>query len=88
MSTQAVASLQTEIARLKHELETMKVADQIPAAGATVTVADYLLERLAQLNVTVRPFSTIQIFLATQIASRRQCSASQATSISVRTPAI
>ena len=65
MSTQAVASLQTEIARLKHELETMKVADQIPAAGATVTVADYLLERLAQLGVSVRSLSPTLIFPAT-----------------------
>lgn len=56
MSTQAVANLQTEVNRLKHELATMKVDDQIPSAGATVTVADYLLERLVQLKVTVRRY--------------------------------
>ena len=53
MSSQAVASLQSEVNRLKHELTTMKVDDQIPAAGQTCTIADYLLERLVQLKVTV-----------------------------------
>lgn len=31
----------------------MKVDDQIPAAAQNCTVADYLLERLVQLKVTV-----------------------------------
>ena len=57
-SSQSVASLQAAVNRLKHELATMKVDDQIPGASATVTIADYLLERLVQLKVTVsRPFS-------------------------------
>lgn len=53
MSSQTVASLQSEVSRLKHELTTMKVDDQIPVAAQTCTVADYLLERLVQLKVTV-----------------------------------
>lgn len=57
-STQAVANLQTEISRLKHELTTMKVDDQIPGASATTTIADYLLERLVQLKVTVSVLSS------------------------------
>lgn len=52
MSGQTVASLQASVNRLKHELTTMKVDDQIPEAGQSVTIADYLLERLAQLKVT------------------------------------
>lgn len=55
--TQVVASLESELNRLKHELTTMGVADSIPAASETITVADYLLERLYQLGVTVRVFS-------------------------------
>ncbi|EKM51580.1 uncharacterized protein PHACADRAFT_261809 [Phanerochaete carnosa HHB-10118-sp] len=51
-TTQVVANLQAEVNRLKHELETMQVADQIPSAGQTCTIADYLLERLVQLKVT------------------------------------
>lgn len=54
MSAQSVASLHATVNRLKHELTTMKVDDQIPEAGASVTIADYLLERLAQLGVSVR----------------------------------
>lgn len=53
MSSQSVASLQASVNRLKHELATMKVDDQIPEAGESLTVADYLLERLTQLGVTV-----------------------------------
>ncbi|KAH8104669.1 pyruvate decarboxylase [Cristinia sonorae] len=52
MSSQSVASLQTEVNRLRHELQTLKVEDQSPAAGDTIFVADYLLERLVQLGVT------------------------------------
>lgn len=59
MSTQTVASLQAAVNRLKHELTTMQVADQIPGAGDSVTIADYLLERLVQLNVSVRDSSTL-----------------------------
>ncbi|KAF7796304.1 hypothetical protein EIP86_007481 [Pleurotus ostreatoroseus] len=50
--TQVVASLEAELNRLKHELTTMGVADSVPAASETCTVADYLLERLNQLGVT------------------------------------
>ncbi|KAI0688327.1 pyruvate decarboxylase [Cytidiella melzeri] len=52
MSSQTVASLQASVKHLKHELATMQVSDQIPAASSSVTVADYLLERLHQLDVT------------------------------------
>ncbi|KAI0345910.1 pyruvate decarboxylase [Trametopsis cervina] len=52
MSSKAVASLQASVNRLKHELTTMQVSDSIPGASDSVTIADYLLERLAQLNVT------------------------------------
>ncbi|TCD60395.1 Pyruvate decarboxylase 1 [Steccherinum ochraceum] len=52
MSTQSVANLQSEVSRLRHELQTLKVEDQVPAAGDTITIADYLLERLTQLGVT------------------------------------
>lgn len=52
-STQMVANLQSEISRLKHELQTMKVDDQVPSAGESCTLAQYLLERLVQLKVTV-----------------------------------
>jgi pyruvate decarboxylase len=63
-STQMVANLQAEISRLKHELQTMKVDEEIPSAGETCTIADYLLERLVQLKVTVRtPISFMRIHL-------------------------
>ena len=55
--TQVVASLEAELKRLKHELTTMGVADSVPAANETCTIADYLLERLSQLGVTVRTFT-------------------------------
>ena len=53
MATSTVASLHSEVKRLRHELQTLNVEDQSPVSGNTITVADYLLERLAQLNVTV-----------------------------------
>lgn len=56
-TTQVVANLQAEVNRLKHELVTMKVDEQIPAASQTCTIAEYLLERLVQLQVTVRNIS-------------------------------
>lgn len=52
LALQSVSSLQSEVSRLRHELQTMKVEDSVPSAGATISVADYLLERLAQLGVT------------------------------------
>jgi len=61
-STQAVAALQTEINRLRHELQTLQVDQKSPDTGDTITVADYLLTRLAQNGVTVRldPWNTAQ----------------------------
>lgn len=53
MSTQAVAHLQGEIHRLRHELRTTTAEEQVPAASEQITIADYLLARLAQLGVTV-----------------------------------
>jgi pyruvate decarboxylase len=52
--TQAVAALQTEINRLRHELQTVKVDQKSSGAEDTITIADYLLNRLAQNGVTVR----------------------------------
>lgn len=53
-STQAVAALQTEINRLRHELQTLQVDQMSSDAEDTITVADYLLNRLAENGVTVR----------------------------------
>jgi len=52
-STQAVAALQTEINRLRHELQTLQVDQKSSDAEDTITVADYLLNRLAENGVTV-----------------------------------
>ena len=82
MSTQAVASLQAAVNRLKHELATMRVSDQIPGAGESVTIADYLLERLVQLNVTVRTIQTDPCQSAYLTMYSRPCSVSQEISIS------
>lgn len=54
-STEQAAStaiLQKEISRLRHELKT--AAESNPAASEQIRIGDYLLERLAQLGVTVR----------------------------------
>ena len=53
-STQAVAALQAEINRLRHELQTLQVDQKSSDAEDTITVADYLLNRLAENGVTVR----------------------------------
>jgi pyruvate decarboxylase len=53
-STQAVAALQTEINRLRHELQTLQVDQKSYDVDDTITVADYLLNRLAENGVTVR----------------------------------
>lgn len=55
--SQSVATLQSEVSRLRHELQTLQVEDQSPAAGNTVTLADYLLARLAELGVSVSSLS-------------------------------
>ncbi|KAM5533631.1 hypothetical protein V8D89_012744 [Ganoderma adspersum] len=53
MSTQAVASLQAEVNKLRHELQTVRLNGQVSAlAGETMYVGQYLVERLAQLGVT------------------------------------
>ncbi|CDO69055.1 hypothetical protein BN946_scf184992.g4 [Trametes cinnabarina] len=52
MSSQAVASLQAEVARLRHELQTLKVENQSSIADETMFVGQYLVERLVQLGVT------------------------------------
>ena len=52
--TQTVAALQTEIHRLRHELQTLQVDQKSSDAEDTITVANYLLNRLAENGVTVR----------------------------------
>lgn len=59
MTLQSVANLQVEVTRLRHELQTIQPEEalQSPIAGDTITVADYLLQRLTQLGVTVSHYS-------------------------------
>ncbi|KAJ8457323.1 hypothetical protein ONZ51_g11605 [Trametes cubensis] len=52
MTSQAVASLQAEVNRLRHELQTLKVDSHSTIAGDTMFVGQYLVERLVQLGVT------------------------------------
>ncbi|KAI8994177.1 pyruvate decarboxylase [Trametes punicea] len=52
MTSQAVASLQAEVTRLRHELQTLKVEGQSSIADETMFVGQYLVERLVQLGVT------------------------------------
>ncbi|KAL7280039.1 hypothetical protein ACG7TL_006453 [Trametes sanguinea] len=52
MSSKAVASLQAEVNRLRHELQTLKVEGESTVAGETMFVGQYLVERLVQLGVT------------------------------------
>ena len=59
MTTQAVASLQAEVNKLRHELQTVKVEAGSAAAPSDIAndgmfVGQYLIERLVQLGVTVR----------------------------------
>ncbi|EMD33924.1 hypothetical protein CERSUDRAFT_107720 [Gelatoporia subvermispora B] len=51
-STQAVASLQAEINKLKHELQTLKVDDHVPGMGDMIEIGSYIMERLVQLGCT------------------------------------
>ncbi|KAL1950660.1 hypothetical protein VTO73DRAFT_5784 [Trametes versicolor] len=51
-SQQAVASLHTEVTRLRHELQTLKGEHESPAAEQTMYVGQYLVERLVQLGIT------------------------------------
>ena len=50
MSNQSVAALQTEVDRLRTELQASH-----QDGGEMIYVGDYLLKRLAELGVTVRP---------------------------------
>lgn len=50
MSTQTDSALQAEVNRLKLELQTHKVET---GSGGEIQIGDYLLERLAQLGVSV-----------------------------------
>ncbi|KAI0755076.1 pyruvate decarboxylase [Daedaleopsis nitida] len=52
MATQAVASLQAEVNRLRHELQTIKTGNESTVAAETMYVGQYLVERLAQLGIT------------------------------------
>ncbi|KAI0670914.1 pyruvate decarboxylase [Trametes maxima] len=52
MSSTAVASLQAEVTRLRHELQTLKVDGESPVSNETLFVGQYLVERLVQLGVT------------------------------------
>ena len=54
-TTKAVASLQAEVAQLRHELQTIKgSATGAAVADDSLFVGQYLVERLVQLGVTVR----------------------------------
>ena len=65
MTTQAVASLQAEVNKLRHELQTLKVhGESSSLAGETLYVGQYLVERLAQLGVTVRAAQSFRACLA------------------------
>ncbi|CCM04944.1 uncharacterized protein FIBRA_07141 [Fibroporia radiculosa] len=52
MTTSAVAQLQAEVTRLRHELSTIKAHEQAPESSETIFVGQYLVERLVQLGVT------------------------------------
>lgn len=54
MTTAAVAQLQAEVNRLRHELSTVKAHEQAPGTSDSIYVGQYLVERLVQLGVTVR----------------------------------
>ncbi|PCH40281.1 pyruvate decarboxylase [Wolfiporia cocos MD-104 SS10] len=51
MTTAAVAQLQAEVNRLRHELSTVRAHEQAPT-GESIFVGQYLVERLVQLGVT------------------------------------
>ena len=69
MTVQTVANLQSEVSKLRHELQTLKVEDETPhLAGEQIYIANYLLERLAQLGVKVR--STSFLALLSRLTSR------------------
>ena len=68
MTTQAVASLQAEVNKLRHELQTLKVhGESSSLAGETLYVGQYLVERLAQLGVTVCAAQSFRACLAGEL---------------------
>ena len=68
MTTQAVASLQAEVNKLRHELQTLKVhGESSSLAGETLYVGQYLVERLAQLGVTVRAAQSFGVCMAGEL---------------------
>ena len=68
MTTQAVASLQAEVNKLRHELQTLKVhGESSSLAGETLYVGQYLVERLAQLGVTVRAAQSFRVCMAGEL---------------------
>ena len=86
-STQAVASLHSEVSRLRHELTTVKNAGSngsvSTVAADTMFVGQYLVERIVQLGVTV--CSPAHAFCICAHLFLRKCSAYPATSTSVST---
>lgn len=79
MTSQAVASLQAEVNRLRHELQTLKVDSHSTIAGDTMFVGQYLVERLVQLGVTVSSCISSTPF-ANAHRIRRKCSGFPVTS--------
>ena len=81
-----IATLQKEISHLRHELKT--AAESHPAVSERIRVGDYLLERLAQLGVTVSLLSqsTSHPYPVSEPPFNRPSSVFQETSTSVSTP--
>jgi len=52
-STQNVAPSQTEVICNRDELQTLQVDQEFLVVESTITVADYILSRLAEIGVTV-----------------------------------
>ena len=74
MTTQAVASLQAEVNRLRHELQTMNVGNESTVATETMYVGQYLVERLVQLGVTVRSLPlAISVYVQPRHAENVRC---------------
>ena len=54
MTDHSIPALDTELNRLRLELQTLK-AEEEGRRGEQITVGSYLLARLEQVGVTVRP---------------------------------
>ena len=52
-STQNAAAFQTEVTCNRDELQTLQVDQEFLIVESTITVADYILSRLAEIGVTV-----------------------------------